>query len=112
MTGYIYFLYKDNALLYIGQTTNIISRISNHFSFSIYDKVRLIECDIDKLKHYEYRLIKYFKPSLNTVYNSEYKRSNVPFRKGNNRCRIKDFPELQKIREMNNLKLGKKTYRT
>lgn len=58
MTG-IYFLFKKGKLIYIGQSTNLSSRISQHI-LKEYDFVRFIQCDEKNLTHYEYRWIDRF----------------------------------------------------
>ncbi len=77
MKGHIYFIFYKNELVYIGQTVNLLRRIKEHHSFK-FDWVRFIECDRDKLKHYEARLIKYFKPKANRNNNPLYTWNDHP----------------------------------
>ncbi len=63
MTG-IYFLIKDNIIVYIGQSINVEKRIVSHRDKD-FDSFRVIVCDNSKLLEYEKRLISLFKPKLN-----------------------------------------------
>jgi hypothetical protein len=64
----IYFLMKNNQCIYIGQSTNILSRLNQHRYSKDYDYALCYELDsynwtyINKV---EKSLIKYFKPILN-----------------------------------------------
>lgn len=58
LTG-IYFLFRKGRLIYIGQTTNLHSRLSSHVQKK-YDYVRFIECDESQLNEYETRWINRF----------------------------------------------------
>ncbi len=60
----VYFLRQGSKVVYIGQTTNLNSRLKRHGD-KVYDNVRHIECDRSKLSFYEKRLIRYFRPKLN-----------------------------------------------
>jgi len=62
MSG-IYFLFINSSLVYIGQSIDVERRLKTH---SIaYHRSRVIQCPVDKLLHYEKRLINYFKPEMN-----------------------------------------------
>lgn len=61
----IYFLYEDNKLMYIGQATNVIGRISEHLKKKNFDKCYFMPCEKEFLSLYENSLIKYFRPPLN-----------------------------------------------
>lgn len=60
----IYFLIKEDVVIYIGQSIHIEKRILSHRDKD-FDEFRVIKCDESKLLHYEKRLIKLFKPTLN-----------------------------------------------
>lgn len=62
MSG-IYFLFKNNRMVYIGQSINVQKRISSHTKD--FDAFRVIPCAVPDLLKYEKRLINYFKPELN-----------------------------------------------
>lgn len=65
----IYFLFIRGKLIYIGQTTDLRSRMSGHHFNYIYDSIRYIRCVPTKLKEYEKRLIKILKPLANWEHN-------------------------------------------
>lgn len=80
----IYFLYRDNKLIYIGQTTDLHSRLASHRSAATtkFDYFRLIPCSRFRLKHYESRLIAYFKPELNRPMGTRKRKDETrPFKK-------------------------------
>lgn len=60
----VYFLISRKKIVYIGQTYNVVSRISHHTD-KVFDSFRLITCDSAKRLEYERRWIKKFKPKYN-----------------------------------------------
>lgn len=67
----IYFLLRRNKIVYIGRTINLINRIYQH-SEKNFDSIRIIKCNIDRLEHYEIRLIRYFQPKYNQMYTDRW----------------------------------------
>lgn len=66
----IYFMYKGGKIVYIGQTTNYVTRLLYHKNQHIdWDKVRLIKCAPSLLNYYEKRWIKLFRPQYNICHN-------------------------------------------
>jgi hypothetical protein len=63
----IYFLIRNGQIIYIGQTTNLKSRICSHKCFPAYyfDSFRYIECREKNLRKYETRWLQKFRPKLN-----------------------------------------------
>lgn len=60
----LYFLIKDEKVVYVGQTKNLSARMAGHLNKD-YDKYRFIQCPEHLLKHYENRWILRFSPILN-----------------------------------------------
>lgn len=109
MNGHIYFLFYQNELTYIGQSKNVVARVAWHLAYMLIDNVRIIECSADKLKHYEERLIRIFKPKVNVIHNPGGSYSVCPWRGYMVNSRISDFPELQAIRKAKNDAKGMRT---
>jgi hypothetical protein len=63
----IYFLCKGKKIQYIGQATNVASRIVTHIKEGLkdFDKVLFITSPIRRLTEVETALIRYFRPPLN-----------------------------------------------
>lgn len=67
----IYFLYKNNDIVYIGQTKNLISRLAVHLADKNkdFDSYKFLELphnmNLNKLERF---LIKKFKPEYNILY--------------------------------------------
>lgn len=61
----IYVLVKNGEVIYVGQTGDLIGRISTHKKMKVFDAVLFIECSQDNLNWMEGLLIKYFKPEQN-----------------------------------------------
>lgn len=61
----IYFLYKDNKLQYIGQSTCVTERIAAHIGLKDFDDAYFIPVSIEDLDHVETYLITIHKPPLN-----------------------------------------------
>ncbi|PRY38404.1 GIY-YIG catalytic domain-containing protein [Spirosoma oryzae] len=66
--GYIYYLYHDNILIYIGQTTNLQGRIGAHSTNKHFTRYRYEEVFLSDLTAVERKRIEYFKPILNIQY--------------------------------------------
>lgn len=63
----VYFLLNRGKVIYIGQTTNLPLRLSDHKISKRYDETRYIILDQSKLSRVEEALIRAFKPRLNTA---------------------------------------------
>jgi len=64
----IYFLIKNKEIVYVGKSTNIRSRIVNHyFSKKDFDRISVIELDKSRLDSYEKHYIKSLRPKFNTL---------------------------------------------
>jgi excinuclease UvrABC nuclease subunit len=71
----LYFLVKNNEIIYIGQSTNISARLDSHtiknHSYKDYDKVFIYEClDAAERTALEEYYIEKFKPRYNSNNNS------------------------------------------
>jgi len=74
----VYFLYYENNLIYIGQTTNMLKRIwrlrhkpINRKGKCIFDSFKFIPIFPSKLLRTEKAYIRIFKPSLNIQWNNK-----------------------------------------
>ncbi len=65
----IYFLYKKNQLVYIGQSTDILLRIRNHFKEKDFDNYSYFECEPSQLNEIERLFIEKYTPLLNKCLN-------------------------------------------
>lgn len=65
MTG-VYFLIRDNSIVYIGQTKDLKKRLCGHHVK--HDKYRFIPCHKSLLNHYETRWLKKFRPIENLMF--------------------------------------------
>jgi hypothetical protein len=61
----VYFLCKDDEIVYIGQARNVSSRVMSHFKEKEFDSIFYINCHISQLCPLEKALIRYYKPALN-----------------------------------------------
>jgi predicted GIY-YIG superfamily endonuclease len=66
-TSGIYFLIKDNVIVYVGQSKNVHRRLQEHLSSKAFDRINIIECSINDLNRLETLYIKKLKPILNIV---------------------------------------------
>jgi hypothetical protein len=63
----VYFLVKDNKVVYIGQSIRLASRISQHWQEKDFDRILYIPVPKEKLNVIEGALINHFKPELNST---------------------------------------------
>lgn len=68
ITG-VYFLFYNDVLVYVGQSTNVEKRLMSHFSSKVFDKYHYIKCDEDRLLEVEKHYIDKFKPFYNGTNN-------------------------------------------
>lgn len=61
----VYFLVKDERVVYVGQSTNIAARISQHVGVKDFDGYAFIQCDADNLDMLESLYIHVLNPPLN-----------------------------------------------
>lgn len=66
-TSGVYFLIRDGAIVYVGQSNNVYSRVRSHKKDKTFDRIAVIECKEKELLHLEKLYIKKFKPILNVV---------------------------------------------
>ncbi len=64
----VYFLIKRKKVVYIGSTYNLFVRMNNHPCIGLFDSIRIIRVEKDKLRGYERRLIIKFRPKLNIMF--------------------------------------------
>jgi hypothetical protein len=64
----IYFLVKNNEVVYIGQSKTIEVRVSTHIGAKDFDKAYYFECPLEELDEVEMELIRAVKPVLNTAH--------------------------------------------
>lgn len=61
----VYFLLKDNEVVYVGQSGNVFSRCSSHVSCKDFDSISWIPCIKSELNNLEADFIVKIKPKLN-----------------------------------------------
>ena len=61
----IYFLIKEKKIVYIGQSTNIFTRITTHAKYKKFDSYSYIPCDQSILDKLESLYIHVYQPELN-----------------------------------------------
>jgi hypothetical protein len=61
----VYFLVKENKIVYVGQSVNVYSRVGHHSGVKDFDRVAWIECEKEKLDLLESIYIHLFEPELN-----------------------------------------------
>lgn len=64
LTG-IYFLISNGKVVYVGQTTNVVARVSNHVPVKKFDRWAYVTCDPDQLNEWERAYIEKFDPIYN-----------------------------------------------
>lgn len=62
----VYFLIRENKIVYIGQTQDLLTRCNFHESCKDFDRVLYFECAEDQVNEIERRLIFEFTPEYNT----------------------------------------------
>jgi len=64
--GFVYFLFKDFKIVYVGQTVNHpITRISNHFTDKDFDSYSMVKVEKKKLTYAEAKYIFEYNPMYN-----------------------------------------------
>lgn len=61
----IYHLIRGDAVIYVGQTTNIVGRISAHLSRFQFDRVEFFACPVEELNKREEAELARLRPPLN-----------------------------------------------
>ena len=65
---FVYFLLKDNEVVYVGQTTVGISRPMAHYDKD-FDRIKLMYCEVEELNELENKYIIKYNPKYNKTYN-------------------------------------------
>lgn len=63
----VYFLIKNEAVVYVGQSLNVHARIRQHLATKCFDRVNIIACEPGELNRLESMYIRRLKPVLNLV---------------------------------------------
>ena len=61
----IYFLIKNNVIIYIGKSTNVMNRISQHKYEKDFSSYAIIECDENEMSYLEADMIAKYQPEYN-----------------------------------------------
>lgn len=61
----IYFLIHDNAIVYVGQSTDVTARVIQHAREKMFDRWYWLPCESNRLNATERAYVRAFKPSLN-----------------------------------------------
>lgn len=77
----IYFLFNGENVCYIGQSTNIFNRISDHSRDKTFTHYGYIECGEAELNDFEKKMIAKYLPDLNKCLSKKYNDSKktMPF---------------------------------
>lgn len=70
LTG-VYFLIKNEEVVYVGQSVNIISRVSAHVKQKEFDRFAFVPCDAQDLDVLESLYIHFLQPELNGLLNGD-----------------------------------------
>lgn len=117
----IYFLIKNNVVVYVGKTINGKWRIKQHKYDKDYDKVYIIKCKSDDLMELEDKYMMKYKPRYNMLYNTNrkniittYNEVRKKFNIGiielieyikNNNIEIEKFKNVESIKYLDYLKI-------
>lgn len=117
----IYFLIKNNVVVYVGKTINGKWRIKQHRYDKNYDKVYIIKCESDDLMELEDKYMMKYKPEYNILYNTNrkniittYNEVRRKFNTGiielieyikNNNIEIEKFKNVESIKYLDYLKI-------
>lgn len=65
----VYFLCNKGKIVYVGQSTNVATRIQTHLNerLKVFTDVYFIPCHLNSLSKFESCLIRHFKPEYNFV---------------------------------------------
>ena len=61
----VYFLIENDAIVYVGQSIEVYSRLSAHFRSFTFDRVTIVECPRERLDSLELLYIQKFSPKHN-----------------------------------------------
>lgn len=74
----VYFLFKDDELIYIGRSTRLFKRIKSHISQKDFNYFSFVKCDTFYNADYmERTLINKYKPKLNNVLKKEPRKDTI-----------------------------------
>ena len=74
----IYFLIREQRVVYVGQSVNVFSRIFTHVQTKQFDSYVYIPCEADMLDKLESLYIHFLSPSLNGNLHNGYKCAPLP----------------------------------
>jgi len=64
----IYFLIKDNSVVYVGQSKNMVERIHAHARDKDFDSYYFLEVDSNELNNFEAMYITLYQPEYNKIF--------------------------------------------
>ena len=68
----IYFLFDGDEIVYIGQSINPYSRITQHIKKKKFSHVRFLPCSSRRMNYWEQKLISKYNPKYNVTHNKRY----------------------------------------
>jgi len=70
----IYILYREQRVIYVGQSVNAYQRMSQHLRDKEFTHIRIMTCRKDRMNYWEQKLIDALSPLLNVTHNKRRKR--------------------------------------
>jgi len=65
----IYLLFRDDVVVYVGQSKNPYARMAQHLKDKRFTHIRIMSCRQLRLRYWEEKLIKAYKPQYNVAHN-------------------------------------------
>ncbi len=70
----VYYLYKNEEIIYIGQSKNVFARVGSHFSNGMnFDSWRYENVNPDQLRCLEHEAICKYRPKINMLARAAYR---------------------------------------
>lgn len=65
----VYVLYKDETVVYVGQSRNPYQRMGQHLRDKLFTHIRIMPCRKSRMSYWEEKLIKAYEPTYNVTHN-------------------------------------------
>lgn len=66
----VYILFRDDEVVYVGQSQNPYARMAQHLKDKRFTHIRIMSCSKSRARYWEEKLIKAYRPEYNKVHNT------------------------------------------
>ena len=77
ITSAVYLLFENDIVVYVGESSNPLSRIGTHIRQKVFTSYRILKCHPDRRRYWEKVLILKYQPRYNKTHKKKWTKDNL-----------------------------------